>query len=79
MCSTIAKECNDSCLGFFDLPDAKLYLHLEPHSQAPSSEAIPLNYFIGNTPERGVRLTLGHAVTKTVLQLGSSMDSRQLA
>ncbi|KAM0429635.1 hypothetical protein ACHAPT_006240 [Fusarium lateritium] len=70
MCAAIGKECQQPCLGFLELPDTRLFFHLDPPGETHILKMETIEKFMETTPRRDSRLKLGLSIATTILSLG---------
>jgi hypothetical protein len=70
MCLTINTPSQESCLGFLEVSDAKLFLHLDPPNYPQPLQMQSFEEFLSERHPRDFRLKLGLAVIILILKLG---------
>ncbi|KAL6915050.1 hypothetical protein FSST1_012810 [Fusarium sambucinum] len=70
MCLTIDTPSQESCLGFLDLSNTKLFLHLDPRNYPEPLQTRSFEEFLSERHPRDLRLKLGLTVIMLTLKLG---------
>jgi hypothetical protein len=70
ICLTIDTPSQESCLGFLEVSDAKLFLHLDPPNYPEPLQMQSFEEFLSERHPRDFRLKLGLAVIILILKLG---------